>query len=161
MPLRQIGPGEEQLSTPHPLPITVACIAEAIRRMRTIGATQADANDEIELWRGLRDMRVPKEFLVNGGTELAPMSTTTDLNVALKYGTSETSIILKLRTTSFMQRGADLSWVSAFPAESECLFPPLTYLEPTSGKPEKVVASDEAGEQATYYVVEVTPHFGS
>ena len=89
------------------------------------------------------------------------MSTTTSLDVALKYGTSDSSILLRLKTTSFMQRGADLAWISAFPAEAEILFPPLTYLEPTSGKPEKVVVTDEAGAQATYYVVEVTPHFGS
>ena len=89
------------------------------------------------------------------------MSTTTKLDVALKYGTSESSVLLKLKTTSFMQRGADISFVSCFPAEAECLFPPLTYLEPVSGKPEKVVVAGEAGAEATYFVVEVIPHFGS
>ena len=29
-------------------------------------------------------------------------------------------------------RGAALSWVSAFPSEEVVLFPPLTYLKPTS-----------------------------
>ena len=28
-------------------------------------------------------------------------------------------------------RGADLQWLSAFPNESEVLFPPLTYMQPT------------------------------
>jgi len=27
--------------------------------------------------------------------------------------------------------GVDLKWISAFPEESEILFPPLTYLQPT------------------------------
>ena len=30
-------------------------------------------------------------------------------------------------------RGADIAFLSAFPAEEEYLFPPLTYLEPTPG----------------------------
>ena len=31
-----------------------------------------------------------------------------------------------------MERGADISFLSAFPGEREYLFPPLTYLQPTS-----------------------------
>ena len=30
-----------------------------------------------------------------------------------------------------MQRGADLQYLSAFPAEKELLYPPLTFLRPT------------------------------
>eukprot|EP00966_Prymnesium_polylepis_P281833 6512620-Prymnesium_polylepis.1 len=100
------------------------------------------------------------------------MSTTPDLRVAVAYSVSDCSLIFKLRTKSFLQRGADLTFLSvrpslhprpfgsvtllaspspllaqrqqscvtvalscarpqAFPGESECLFPPLTYLRPT------------------------------
>jgi hypothetical protein len=38
---------------------------------------------------------------------------------------------MKLRTRSFMQRGADIAFLSAFPGEKEILFAPLTYLRPT------------------------------
>ena len=55
--------------------------------------------------------------------------------------------ILKVRSSGFHDRGADISWLSAFPGEKEVLFPPLTYLKPT-GRAEVVG-------QCT--VVEVTP----
>jgi len=52
-----------------------------------------------------------------------------------------------VRSSGFHDRGADISWLSAFPGEKEVLFPPLTYLKPT-GRAEVVG-------QCT--VVEVTP----
>jgi len=152
---------------PHPLPITMNCIAEAIRRLRAVSANQEDANEGVALWRGLRDMKVPQDFLRSGGTELAPMSTTTDLSVAIKYSASSSSVLLKLETSSFMQRGADLAFISAFPAEAEILFPPLTFLEPKSGddgKPRKVEVVDESSSVKTaiaFHIVTVVPHFGT
>ena len=50
------------------------------------------------------------------------------------------ALVFKVRSTSFMDRGADLTFLSAFPAEQEFLFPPLTFLEPT-GDVETVRAS--------------------
>lgn len=49
------------------------------------------------------------------------MSTTTDLSIAVAYSISSRSLLLKLRTNSFMGRGADLTYLSAFPGESEIL----------------------------------------
>ena len=46
-----------------------------------------------------------------------------------------------------MERGDDLEWVSVFPGERECLFPPCTLLYPT-GRMQKV---------GKFTVVEVTP----
>ena len=68
-------------------------------------------------------------FFKKGGTELAPMSTTTSLEVALNYCTSSNAVLLCLNCASFMRRGADLAFLSAFPREAEVLFPPLTYLK--------------------------------
>ena len=38
-------------------------------------------------------------------------------------------MLMQLRTNSFLERGADISWLSAFPAESECLYCPMVYLQ--------------------------------
>ena len=53
--------------------------------------------------------------MVEGGTELAPMSTTAELWVALKYSqgpAGNISTLLWLRTENFMDRGVDLEWLS-------------------------------------------------
>ena len=66
---------------------------------------------------------MPEEFLKKGGTELAPMSTTSDLKVAVQYSQGVNAVLLRLRTDSFINRGPDISFLSAFPGESEYLFP--------------------------------------
>ena len=68
---------------------------------------------------------VAEEFLEQGGSESALMSTTSELEVAVGYALSPNSLLFKIRTASFMQRGADISFLSAFPAEAEFLYPPL------------------------------------
>ena len=70
----------------------------------------------VDLWRGMKDVRPTPEFASNGGTELAPMSTTTSAAVALQYASGGSSMLLfKLRTENFMQRGASIGYLSAFP----------------------------------------------
>merc|ERR1712007_101347 len=66
-----------------------------------------------------------------GGTELAPMSTTTSFEVAAKYAKSSECLIMKVVLENIMQYGADIQWLSAFPEEAEVIYPPLTYLQPT------------------------------
>ena len=83
------------------------------------------------MFRGMKNLQVASEFLERGGTELATMSTTSDLKVAVMYSLSPKSLLLKIKTTSFMQRGAEISYLSAFPHEAEFVYPPLTYLRPT------------------------------
>ena len=99
-------------------------------------------------------MTVPEAFTQRGGTELAPMSTTTKLEVALRYCLSEESLLFKLRTDSFMQRGASIQFLSAFAGEEEVLYPPLTFLKPTG----KTLSVPFKGRIFT--VVEVQPQFG-
>ena len=53
---------------------------------------------------------------------------------------------------NFMQYGADLQWLSAFPVEAEVLYPPLTYLQPT-GRTQMVTVGGN-----NFKVVEVTPN---
>jgi hypothetical protein len=81
------------------------------------------------------------------------MSTTTDIRVAAQYGMSGSSLLFKLKVDNFMQYGADLQWLSAFPAEAEVLYPPLCYLQPTGREQEVKVANNK------FTVVEVRPHF--
>jgi len=77
-------------------------------------------------------------FMEEGGTELAPMSCSAELPVALHYsqgpeGTINT--LLWIHTEDFMDRGVDLEWLSAFPHEKEFLYSPLAYLKPIGKKP--------------------------
>ena len=167
---------------------------------------QVTATDGVVLWRRMRDRKVPDAFLAQGGAEKAPMSTTHDLEVAVRhprtvpkgageatrggvgsacplcgfdrgpatelpipctptrlptwfwqvrYSTSACSVLLKLVTESFRERGADLRWVSAFPAEVECCFPPLTHLRPIWA-PREI----QLGQGVLFTVLEVKPSFG-
>ena len=39
-------------------------------------------------------------------------------------------MLLRLKLRSFMECGADISFLSAFPAESEVVYPPMTFILP-------------------------------
>ena len=110
-----------------------------------------------ELWRGMRNLQVSKDFLARGGTELAPMSTTADLRIAVRYSRGATAgvLIFLINAETFMQVGADLTYCSAFPEEKEFLYPPLTFLSP-SGNVWKL-----EHDSTKYTIVEVEPQFPS
>jgi hypothetical protein len=133
-PLRDLS--REAEGRAHPLPVTVTQIVKAVLQLRKIEASEATAHDSVDLYRGLAERSILPEFFAKGGTELAPMSTTRNLKVALQYASSEHAVILRLKTKGFMGRGVDISFLSCFPAESEVLFPPLTYLGPVREKDE-------------------------
>ena len=136
---------------PHPLPLTTWLIAEAAKKLRTVETSSESAHDHVNLYRGMANVEAKAEFLRKGGTEVAPMSTTSDLNVAVQYALrgSQIGILLRLKTTSAMQRGADIRFLSAYPGEKEYLLPPLTYLEP-KGSEEVTIA----GKTLTVIIVE-------
>ncbi len=52
-----------------------------------------------------------------------------------------------------MKQGADISFVSAFPAEQEFVYPPLTYLAPSPSAAQEMIDVDGV----MYQVVEVVP----
>lgn len=133
----------------------MALISDGIKRLRAVGGAVEDGQVSRDLWRGMRDLQVDAQFLAHGGTELAPCSTTTDLSVAVRYCASSRPLLFKLATNSFMERGADLQFLSAFPGEAEVLFPPLTYMLPTGRQQKCWVGS------SFFTVVEVIPHFGT
>jgi len=156
-----VGAGKEEMRA-HPLPVTVAQIEKAVQQLRKVEGNEETALDAVDLYRGLAGRSVSDDFLAKGGTELAPMSTTRDLKIALQYSASEHSVILRLRTKGFMGRGADISFLSAFPGEAEVLFPPLTYLGPVREKDEDGVEQNKpplvimVGD-AVFTIVDVQP----
>ena len=89
----------------------------------------------LDLWRGMRDALPGRDFIKDGGAELAPTSTSVDPLVALEYAlrdnTSGRATIFKLDTDFFMNRGVDLRFCSAYPEEREFLYPPCTCAMPS------------------------------
>jgi len=150
-PLRFPKEGE-----PHPFPATIAFISDGIKKLRAVEAKQVKESEDVlearDLWRGMCNLEITKEFFATGGTEFAPMSTTDDIAIAVQYSAGGgKALLLKVKTNSFMERGANLQFLSAFPEEKEFLFPPLTYMQPTGRRQSLVVG------QVLYTVVEVKP----
>jgi hypothetical protein len=113
---------------PHPFAATTYFISEGIKMLRAVAASLKDAHTEQIFWRGMKDVDLTIEFGKNGGTEFACMSTSASIAVAVKFAASKCPLILKYETKDFMNRGADISFLSVHPTEKEALYPPLTYL---------------------------------
>ena len=136
----------------HPFPMTVAYLTDGIKRLRAVAGDRADAHTERDFWRGMKNTDLPDAFKEEGGTEYAPMSTSSDIEIALLYSAkSEKRLLTKVKTASFMECGAAIQYLSAFPDEVEYLYPPLTYLQPT-GLEESLTVNG-----IQYTVIEVTP----
>ena len=90
-----------------------------------VGQQAKPSQDRRVFWRGMKNVKVGSDFLEHGGTELAPMSTTTNLTVALEYCACPKPLLFRLHASNFLQHGADLAFLSCFPGEEEVLFPPL------------------------------------
>lgn len=130
-PLRKLSAAGNQCAEPHPFPNVVRFMRDAIRQLRSNYAPERGTQRTVQyLYRGLKDLRPSDDFMERGGSELGPMSTTTSLEVALRYATSATPVIVRLKIANFMQRGADISFCSAYPAEKEVVYPPQTFILP-------------------------------
>ncbi|KAL3932277.1 MAG: hypothetical protein SGPRY_000769 [Prymnesium sp.] len=106
----------------HPLPLMVTFLADAIKKLRRVFLSESEQVHEHHktLWRGMRNLEASDDFLaMDGGVEAAPMSTTSDLAVAARYAASKKSLLFKLKVNNFIQFGADIQWLSAFPLEAE------------------------------------------
>jgi hypothetical protein len=134
-----------------PLPVATHFAAEGAKKLRALHVDSGATT----LWRGLRNLEAADDFMQKGGTELGFMSTTRDLDVAVRYCLSSHSLIFKLDVQNFMTMGADVQWLSAFPDEAEILYPPLTYLKPT-GRTESLEV-DTGSRKLTFSIVEVAP----
>ena len=68
--------------------------------------------------------------MLQGGTEMGCLSTSSSVDVIVRYAKSNHPLLLRIKVTTPMQRGASIKWLSMFPEEEEFLYPPLTYLKP-------------------------------
>jgi hypothetical protein len=127
-------------------------------QLRPPGRPPARRANDVILWRGMKNSHATKAFMRRSGTELAPMSTTTDLDIAVRYAREDRggeSLLFRIRSNTFMNLGCDLTVFSAFPHEREALYPPLTYLQPTG----KVHVLNYGG--CRFTVIDVEPSFPS
>ena len=145
-PLRDLNDERNRCRRPHPFPHTVRLIRDAIKQLRQNNdSIQSDRTSgrRTTLYRGLKDVQLTEDFLRNGGTDVGTMSTTSSLHVALEYAAATsptlrtTHTLLQLQLRNGLQRGADISFLSAFPAEKEVVYPPLTLIQP-EGEPREI-----------------------
>ena len=152
---------------PHPLPATCYYITQGIKKLRRVYDLEQrkaeqdglifDITGPTVLWRGMKGVHIGPDFMRKGGTELAPMSCTSDFKVAVLYGTSVTgSLLFKINVPNPLSHGADLQWLSAFPTEAEVLYPPLTFLQPKAGRVKEYTSNGY-----TVAVVEVEPNLSA
>ncbi len=133
-------------------PVITYHLNSFIKKCRTLAAGSQGKNSALDLYRGMSNVCLQDGFMKEGGSELAPMSTTADLAIALKYSAGgQKAVLLRIRTTNFMDRGAALRWISAFPHEEEYLYPPITFLKPKYETPEIFKIGD-----VEFEVVDVT-----
>ena len=111
---------------------TIFCMISGIIKLSKL----TEVPEDRRVYRGLGGAVLPDAFWsksdgFRGGVELGFMSTTTDLRVAMQYsGNSDgkRSTVLEIHVGR-VDIGADLSWVTQYPAESEvtskCLPPSL------------------------------------
>jgi hypothetical protein len=143
----------------HPLPAITTCIANGIKRLQAVGAKKKEAKQQLILWRGYRDVQVTSKFLEEGGTELAPLSTSSNPAVAIRFAVqnrkSNSCLLFRIVTDNNLQRGANLKFLSMFPGEDEILYGPLTFLQAT-GRIQEVFHGEDK-----ITVVEVRPTVAS
>ncbi len=126
----------------HPLPGIVTNIQRGLKKLRRLGSADASSKETVILWRGMSGLKLSDEFSKVGGAELAVMSTTTEVSVAISYAVQKdtrSALLFRFVTRNNLERGAEVKWLSMFPNESETLFPPLTFLQRTRTEPQEVV----------------------
>ena len=137
-----------------PLPVTTYFAYEAIKRLRA-EYSDMPLREVKTLWRGMQNRHLGADFWRHGGTELAFLSTTSDLGVAVQYSLSKASLFFKIVADNWLSVGVNVQWLSAFPEERELIYPPLTFLQPT-GRSETLEVVRH-GEPLSITVVEVRP----
>lgn len=119
--------------------------------------SNSSSSDLPVLFRGVRECEPDTSFRKFGGCELSTMSTTIDIETAVRYArTQRYGLIFRFIPSAFMNVGANLSFLSAFPHEHEYLYPPLTYMQV---RKDGVACFLEDDNGASYEVIDVHPFF--
>jgi hypothetical protein len=128
------------------LPVITYHLHQFVKKSRTIAANAAKSTGmfvPLDLYRGMSNVCIQDGFMQEGGVEMAPMSTTKDLAIALKYSAvGKKSVLLRIRNTNVMDMAPTIRWISAFPHEEEHLYPPTTFLKPKYDTPEILKIDD-------------------
>ena len=120
-PLRSLVGG---VKLQHPLRFTIYALTEGIKKLRAV-ETNDDPdgfNSPKDLWRGMKNMTVDQQFLLQGGTEMVVMSTTSEKNIALSYAQSGDPLIFKFKTVG-LSKGVNIQFLSLYPKEVEYIYP--------------------------------------
>jgi hypothetical protein len=92
----------------HPLPGVTIDIQRGLKKLHALGSNNTVSKQTVVLWRSMSDMKFSDEFSREGGTELAPMSTTTDVGVAISYAVKKetrSELLFCLITRNNLERG--------------------------------------------------------
>ena len=90
------GPLRSKSEENHPLAVTTLLISNALKKLRAVHMTKTKFNTQY-LWRGMKNRVVSDEFFLLGGTEMACMSTSSDLNVVASYAQSATPLLFRIK----------------------------------------------------------------
>jgi hypothetical protein len=78
----------------------VTNIQSGLKKLRALGSEHPLFKQTVVLWRGMSYMQLPQKFNAGGGTQLAPMSTTTDVSVAISYAVKKdtrSALLIRLK----------------------------------------------------------------
>jgi hypothetical protein len=94
--------------TEHPLATITYYIEQVIRKQLKWGVKDKNAaSQERVLCRGFSDLKISDEFMEFGGTEFAPMSTTTDVRVSVVYPirktTTDGALLIRVETKNNLE----------------------------------------------------------
>ncbi len=115
-------------STKHPLAAITYCIFTGIKKQLTLGTEDEEAAvEEKNFWRGFSDLEISESFQKLGGTEYAPMSTSTDPAVAVGYAVRKSqtdgALLMRIVTKNNLERGIVVFFCSPCPPVLVCTFP--------------------------------------
>jgi hypothetical protein len=114
---------------PHLFAATTYFINEGIKKLRHVEAKTAGGTEPRTLWRGIHGLSLTEGFMMEGGTEFACMSTSSNEATAANFAKGgQNPMLFKYDTKNCADRGADVAFLSVYEHEAEVLFPPLTYL---------------------------------
>eukprot|EP00961_Rhodomonas_salina_P294972 3935013-Rhodomonas_salina.2 len=131
---QDVGKGNKYVST----------IYAAISGMVKLAAISGIPEGRV-VYRGQKGRRLPARFLrgnaqgVRGGVEMAFLSTTSDLSVAMHYAAGGAMPVVFAIEVGAVDKGAALGFLSQYPDEDEILMPPRSFME-VVGEPSVIVA---------------------